>query len=234
MPVEATFIAAVIVGLLGGVHCIGMCGGIVGALSFGLPESVRAEPRRVFPFVAAYNAGRVLSYTAAGAIMGAAGRALAQAPLAAAHTPQLVLQLLAGLFMCALGLYLAGWWSGLRLLEQGGAVLWRRVEPLGRRLFPVRRVRHALLLGLLWGWLPCGLVYSALTWSLAAGSAGRGALLMLGFGLGTLPLLMLMGLSAARLAAFVRQPLVRRIAGAAVALYGVYTVFLAVRAMLAG
>jgi len=231
MPVEATFIAAMIVGLLGGVHCIGMCGGIVGALSFGLPESVRSEPRKVLPFIAAYNIGRILSYTAAGAIMGGAGRLLADAPLAAVHGPQLVLQLAAGLFMCALGLYLAGWWSGLQVLERGGAVLWRRIEPLGRRLFPVRRVPHALLLGLLWGWLPCGLVYSALTWSLASGSVGRGALLMLGFGLGTLPLLTVMGLSAARLTAFVRHPAVRRVAGTAVAFYGLYTVFLALRAM---
>ncbi|MDM7322048.1 MAG: sulfite exporter TauE/SafE family protein, partial [Gammaproteobacteria bacterium] len=110
--------------------------------------------------------------------------------------------------------------------EQAGGVIWRRIEPFARRLLPVRSPRQALLLGFLWGWLPCGLVYSTLIWALASGSPAQGALLLLGCGLGTLPNLLLMGVFAAQLGRFLRKTVVRSLAGGAVALFGVYTAFL--------
>lgn len=119
-----------------------------------------------------------------------------------------------------MGLYLAGWWNLLSHVERAGGVVWRRLEPLGRGLLPIRSARHAFVLGLLWGWLPCGLVYSALVWTVASGGALQGASLMLAFGLGTLPNLMLMGVAAAQLNRWTRQPLVRRIAGGLVMLFG--------------
>ncbi|MDM7323326.1 MAG: sulfite exporter TauE/SafE family protein [Gammaproteobacteria bacterium] len=224
MPAEASFIAAFLVGLLGGVHCVGMCGGIVGALTFGLPADVRASPARVFPYLLAYNLARISAYILAGALMGGLG-SLAM-DLVAFNAAQQVLQVLAGLFMVMLGLYLAGWWAGLARVEQAGGVIWRRIEPFARRLLPVRSPRQALLLGFLWGWLPCGLVYSTLIWALASGSPAQGALLLLGFGLGTLPNLLLMGVFAAQLGRFLRKPVVRSLAGGAVVLFGVYTAFL--------
>jgi sulfite exporter TauE/SafE len=130
---------------------------------------------------------------------------------------------LAGVFMLLLGLYLAGWWSGLRRVEQAGGRLWRYIEPLGRRLLPVRSPGQALALGLVWGWLPCGLVYSVLIWALSAGGALQGAGLLLAFGLGTLPNLLLMGAAAGWLATQVRRPAVRQVAGALVSLFGLYT-----------
>ncbi|MGK0673742.1 MAG: sulfite exporter TauE/SafE family protein [Halothiobacillaceae bacterium] len=224
MPAEASFIAALLVGLLGGVHCVGMCGGIVGALTFGLPAEVRASPARVFPYLLAYNLARIGAYTLAGALMGGLGWLAMD--LVAFHAAQQVLQVLAGLFMVMLGLYLAGWWAGLARVEQAGGVIWRRIEPFARRLLPVRSPRQALMLGFLWGWLPCGLVYSTLIWALASGHPAQGALLLLGFGLGTLPNLLLMGVFAAQLGRFLRKPLVRTLAGGAVALFGVYTALL--------
>ncbi len=224
MPTEASFIAALLVGLLGGVHCVGMCGGIVGALTFGLPAEVRQSPARVFPYLLAYNLARITAYTVAGALMGALG--WLATGLVAVHAAQQVLQVVAGLFMVALGLYLAGWWMGLARVERAGGVIWRQVEPFARRLLPVRSPRQALVLGFLWGWLPCGLVYSTLIWALASGSPTQGALLLLGFGLGTLPNLLLMGVFAAQLGRFLRKPMVRSLAGGAVALFGVYTALL--------
>ncbi len=218
----ATLAAAFLVGLTGGVHCVGMCGGVVGALGFGLPESVRGRVAGVVPFLLAYNLGRLLSYAAAGALMGGLG--LAAARMAALHDVRLVLQMVAGLFMVALGLYLAGWWYGVARLERIGGGVWRRLEPFGRRLLPVSSVPQALLFGLVWGWLPCGLVYSVLIWSLSAGGVVEGALLMAGFGLGTLPNLLAMGFFAARLSAFLRKQAVRRVAGAAVILFGLWSV----------
>ena len=223
------FLSALLVGLFGGVHCVGMCGGIVGALGMSLPRAGRRTPLVQLPYLLAYNLGRILSYTLAGALMGGAGAWLMAGT--GLRQAQGVLQLLAGVFMLLLGLYLAGWWSGLAHIERLGSRFWRHLEPLGQRLLPVRSLPGALGLGLVWGWLPCGLVYSVLIWSLSAGGAAEGALLMLGFGLGTLPTLMLMGLVAARLAAWVRRPWSRRVAGTLVLAFGVHTLLLAVRGL---
>jgi sulfite exporter TauE/SafE len=150
------------------------------------------------------------------------------------HAAQLVLQLVAALFMVVLGLYVAGWWNGLLRVERiGGRLIWQRLQPLGRRLLPVQSPARAFQLGLLWGWLPCGLVYSVLIWSVAAGSALHGAALMLSFGLGTLPTLLAMGTFAAALTVWVRRPAVRRAAGGliiALALMQMYAVWRSVAA----
>ncbi len=207
-------IAAFLVGLLGGVHCVGMCGGIVGAVSVGLPGQSR------WPLLLGYNAGRIASYTLAGAVAGGLG--LFFSGLLPVRHAQQALLAVAALFMILLGLYLGGWWPLLARLERLGGHLWKRIEPLGRGLLPVRRPGQALALGLLWGWLPCGLVYSVLIWSVSAGGAAQGALLMLAFGLGTLPNLLLMGAAAARLQGLVRRPGVRRAAGALILLFGLY------------
>lgn len=229
MAPEFSYLAAFLVGLLGGVHCIGMCGGIVGALSMGLQQDTARAGRTLWPELLAYNGGRILSYTLAGAVMGGLG-ALA-ADMAAMHGARLWLQLLAALFMIAMGLYLGGWWFGLAQLERAGQRLWALISPLGRRLMPVRHAGQALALGLLWGWLPCGLIYSVLAWSMAAGGALEGAGLMLSFGLGTLPNLMLMGLAALKLKAWMHRVWVRRGAGLLVLGFGLYGLFAGVWAM---
>jgi len=217
---EITLAAAFIVGLLGSTHCIGMCGGIVGALTLGLPEPQRAAPRRLLPYLIAYNTGRIASYSLAGALAGYAGAQLDRLVLSQV---QVVGHYVAGMFLVALGLYLAGWWQGLVWLERGGALLCRRVEPLGRRLLPVRHPVQAIGLGLLWGWLPCGMVYAALAWALTVADPGRGAALMFAFGLGTLPMLLLLGGTAASANRLLRQPALRGIAGAAIIAFGLYT-----------
>jgi sulfite exporter TauE/SafE len=198
-----------------------MCGGIVGALSFGVPEQVRGRPGRFLPYLLAYNGGRLASYAFAGALMGGVG--LLASNLVALHEAQRVLLIVAGLFMLALGLYLGGWWGGLARIERAGGKVWRYVEPFGRKFVPVRSPGRALALGLVWGWLPCGLVYTSLIWTLSAGGPVQGALLMLSFGLGTLPNLLAMGLVATRLARFTRLVWVRHTAGTLVLLFGVMT-----------
>lgn len=218
--IEMNYLVAFTVGLFGGVHCVGMCGGIVGALSFGLPEHARGRFGALLPYLINYNLGRLLSYTLGGAVVGGIG-ALA-ANMVVLHQAQILLQVVAGVFMVAMGLYLGGWWYGMGHLERIGGKAWRMIEPLGRRLLPVRRPSQALLMGLVWGWLPCGLVYSALIWAISAGSAQEGALLLLSFGLGTLPNLMLMGILAGRLTALLRRPPVMHLAGAVVTVIGLF------------
>ncbi len=221
---ETSYIAALLVGFFGGVHCVGMCGGIVSALSIGTDAS--AGWRRLLRLQLGYNLGRIASYTVAGAIAGGIGLLLARRQ--SGFEAQRLLYLLAAVMTLLMGLYLGGWLNLLRRIEQAGGFLWRRIEPLGRRFLPVRGVPQAIALGLVWGWLPCGLVYSVLIWSLSAGSAPHGALLMLCFGLGTLPNLLLMGVVAARMREFTHIPWVRHLAGGAVIAMSVYMFWQAV------
>lgn len=214
MP-DSAFFALFLVGLLGGTHCVGMCGGIVGALAMGGPAR--------WSMHLAYNAGRIASYAAAGAIAGALGAA--SLGLEGQLPVRLILYFLANLMLVALGLYLVGVTRALAFTERAGQALWSRLQPLTRRFLPARNVGQALPLGLLWGWLPCGLVYSALASALTAGSPGRGALAMLAFGLGTLPNLLLAGILLARLNEFVRRPAVRLCSGLLVLGFGLYGLF---------
>lgn len=217
MPHDITLVSALVVGLLGSTHCVGMCGGIVGTLSLAAAGS-RAQH---WSFLVAYNLGRIASYAAVGALLGALGEQLFEfLPAPAARTGA---RLLSAGFMIALGLYLTGWWTGLGALERVGARLWRHVAPFARRLLPVRRLRQAWLVGMVWGFLPCGLVYSVLAWSLGAGSAAGGAALMAAFGAGTVPLLLVSGGFARTLGAAVRGARMRRICGLAVLAFGLYS-----------
>jgi sulfite exporter TauE/SafE len=211
MP-ENSFFALFIVGLLGAGHCAGMCGGIVGALSLQGPQGAASVPIHL-----AYNLGRIASYMAAGLFVGALGQAAGQL-----FSIQQGLYLFASLMLVAMGIYLLGLTQSLAWIERSGQAVWRRIQPLTARFLPVRGVSQALPLGLLWGWLPCGLVYSALTTALASGSAAKGALLMGAFGLGTLPNLLLAGLLLMRFRRFAQARATRIVSGLLVLGYGLY------------
>jgi uncharacterized protein len=212
-----------VVGLLGSVHCAGMCGGIVGALSVapivGRPVPIPVVAAR--PQVAnvlAYNTGRIGSYMVAGALAGG----LAQGAHALAQLPALQTGAywLANLMLAALGLYLMDAWRGLAYLEQGGRIVWRGVSPLLRKVGPLDAPGRMFVAGGVWGWLPCGMVYSVLVTAMLSGSAGGGALVMLAFGLGTLPMLLGLGLMGARLRGWLASPRVRFAAGVVVLGFG--------------
>jgi sulfite exporter TauE/SafE len=207
-------VSALILGLLGGGHCIGMCGGLMGALTLAIPAEQR---QRRLQLLLAYNLGRIASYTLAGLLLGAAGWALASGPAATA------LRVLAGLLLIAMGLYLGGWWSGLTRIEALGRGLWRHIQPVASRLLPVSSLPRALVLGSLWGWLPCGLVYSTLLWAASQGNALNSAALMLAFGLGTLPVLLATGMATERLSALLRRQGVRMAGGILVILFGLWS-----------
>lgn len=206
--------SAMVLGLLGGGHCLGMCGGLMGALTLAIPPAQRSRRLRL---LLAYNLGRVLSYATAGLLLGLAGWALANSPVA------LAMRVLAGLLLVAMGLYLAGWWSGLTRIEGLGRGLWRHIQPLATRLLPVSSLPRALLLGALWGWLPCGLVYSTLLWAASQADALDSAALMLAFGVGTWPVLLATGLAAERVNRLLRQRSVRMAGGLLVVLFGLWT-----------
>ena len=217
--IETGYIALFLIGLLGGTHCVSMCGGIVGALSVQIP----GQQRRQWPIHLAYNLGRISTYVAMGALLGAVGPAglLFNDVLPV----QMALYVLANLMLVALGLYLTGFTQLLAPIERVGMGVWKRVQPLTRRFIPARHVGQALPLGVLWGFLPCGLVYSVLTTALLTGSATRGAGMMLAFGLGTLPNLMLAGMLFKRFRDITRNTRVRFAAGMLVLGFGLFGLY---------
>ncbi|MBI5438509.1 MAG: sulfite exporter TauE/SafE family protein [Nitrosomonadales bacterium] len=219
---DFSIIAVFFVGLLGGVHCVGMCGSIVGIFTAQLPKpSPEPSPTGArWTLHLAYNGGRLASYMAAGALAGAVGQA--GLLLRDAVPVQHLLFALSSLMLIALGLYLAGIWGMVRRIEQVGGVLWQYIQPLARGLLPITTPSRALLFGALWGWLPCGLVYSVLVTALASGNPQGGALIMLAFGLGTLPNLLAIGLFWENISRRAQSPRVRLTAGLLVAGLGVY------------
>lgn len=222
---ESIYVTAFIVGLLGGVHCLGMCGGVVGGLTFSLEARVQTSWLRMMPYQVLYNLGRLTSYGIIGAVFGAFGVALGS--IAAFLPAQQLLQVVAGVFMIALGLYLGGWWFGVAKIERLGQSIWARLAPYAQKMTPVKHYHQAWLYGLVWGWLPCGLVYSMLIMAMTAGSPLNGATVMLAFGLGTLPNLLLMGVFAFYFTRFARMVWVKRVAGLSVILLGVWQLYLA-------
>ena len=210
---DLSFYAAVLIGLAGSVHCVGMCGGIVSAMSFAIPAH-----KPFFLYALAYNSGRIASYCLAGALTGWLGQMVTQQNQAGLS----LLQLISALFLLMLAAYIGGWWHGLKQIERAGQYLWRYLSPLAKTFIPFKTPLHALPYGMIWGWLPCGLVYSTLTWSLASGSVTTGAGIMLGFGLGTVPIMLLMALGFKHVAQIIRHPLSKQLIACCLLVYAIW------------
>jgi uncharacterized protein len=203
-------------GLLGSLHCLGMCGGLTAALGFGIPA--HAARRRLILLT---SVGRVMSYALIGLLAGALLQAMALGPWP---------RILAAIMLVLTGCYLAGWWNLLTRLEAVGAGLWRRLEPLRKSCLPIDTAAKALGFGLLWGALPCGLVYSAITFVSTASTgvmeipaAVAAALGMLAFGLGTSPAVLIGGLMASELKTWLQKPLIKPVLGILYILFGLWT-----------
>lgn len=205
-------------GLFGSLHCVGMCGGIVAAL--GQAGADRSHgPGAIAADAIPYHVGRITSYALAGAGAGAMGAAFSEGVGGG-----FAVRVAAGLLLMAGGAYVAGWWMGLGRLERVLTPLWRRISPLTKRLLPADTVPRRLALGALWGWLPCGLVLSALALAAASGGPGQGALTMAAFGLGTAPSLLAVGAFGRFVGGLGRRISVRRGAGVALCVFGLWTI----------
>jgi sulfite exporter TauE/SafE len=189
---SSSYLVAFLMGLFSSMHCIGMCGSIIGTLTLSLSPEIRNNKKLLLPFVFNYNFGRITSYTIAGAIVGVI-EAMLTLHLGQTHGHR-ALQLLSAAIMAGAGLYIAGWFPRFAYIEKAGIYFWKIIEPYGRKLIPVKNHTQAYLFGMVWGWLPCGLVYAALTLAATAGDVSKSALTMLAFGLGTLPAVMGVGI----------------------------------------
>ena len=205
-------------GLFSTLHCLGMCGGIITALvvSGGTGSSCTEAHRYIHVFL--YNLGRICSYTIAGALAGFAGANIAG--IIVPVNGHLYLQGIAGVVLMMIGLHLAGWLPKLRHIESFGVRFWNWIQPAGRLFIPVNHPGKALVLGMIWGWLPCALVYSVLVWALTSGGMPNGALIMFAFGLGTLPGMLGTGLLGSRFTDTFRRGHLRVWAGIIIFLVG--------------
>lgn len=211
--------AAFLAGFFGSLHCIGMCGGIVGVMGLSARNSQRKTFWQQLPYWLGYNFGRLTSYVIAGLIAGSIG-----AQAAGIFEPARVQNigiLLAGSFLILLGLYISGWWQGLGVLEKGGALIWQRIQPLAQKALKAPTPLRAVTTGLIWGWLPCGLVYAMLVWAMTVATPLGGASIMLAFGLGTLPMLLGLGAASQYLDKIRHDKRWRQLAGGLILLFGV-------------
>ena len=217
-------LAALLIGLLGGAHCVGMCGGIIGALSVagdpgantGAGNTARAQKLR---WLLLYNLGRLGSYVCIGLLFYLLVDSIED------YFALQFMRYIAGFILIAMGLYVANWWRGLAALERLGHCVWRYLQPCTRSLLPVRDGWQALALGGLWGWLPCGLIYSALTYAATVDSPVSAGAVMLAFGIGTLPAVMTSGLFAQRLLLWVQREKVRCLFAVVIMAFGVWTLY---------
>jgi uncharacterized protein len=217
-----TFAAAWLSGVMGSTHCFGMCSGLAGAVGM-YARNAGVTPARSFFYALLAQLGRVGSYSIAGALVGAVGSTLAVmldwARLAIA------LRMLAGALLIAMAIRVVTRVNLFSWIEKIGARLWLKIAPMGQSLArqDQRSAARALLFGAVWGWLPCGLVYSMLVFAALSGSAWRGALTMFAFGLGTLPAMLSSSLLASQLVRVLQIKSMRWMAAAVLAAFGVWT-----------
>ncbi|MFT7007362.1 MAG: sulfite exporter TauE/SafE [Colwellia sp.] len=243
------FFSAFIIGLLGSGHCIAMCGGITTMLTSAIPDNKYHNNQQIpvndqqgnqsdyqdgnqkqaskFTLVFCYNFGRIASYSFIGAIVGFTGSIAAKnigLPLAG-------LRLFSAVFMILLGLYLGKWLMWLNKIEALGKKLWQYISPLASRAIPVDTPLKALGLGAIWGWLPCGLVYSTLTWALASSSIIDGASIMFFFGLGTLPALLTLSIGFTSIKNILVNIVLRKMMALILICFGIYSFIVAYQQM---
>ncbi len=216
----STLTAAFVAGLVGSLHCVGMCGGIASALGMSQKRAETSIPPAHFAIL--YQIGRISSYAVAGMIAGSLGEVITQSEWL--KDISLYLRLFFALFIIGLGLFIAGWFPAFSIIERMGLPLWKKISPLSKKLIPVTKYPQAYALGFLWGWLPCGLTYSILLWSVSSASSLNGGLIMLTFGLGTIPAMFSVTLGAGKISKLVRYPWVRKIAGMVLIIAGVFVV----------
>ena len=206
MSSDLSILTLFLLGFFGGGHCVGMCGGLSSAFALQLPPHLNR-----LGLIVLLNLGRITSYVFIGLLLGAIGQA--GISLDNTRTLQNILYLAANVLLLLLGLYLAGLSSTASYIERLGKPIWRKLNPLLNRLLPIRSISACFGVGLLWGWLPCGLVYSASLYALGSGHALSGAAAMLAFALGTLPNLLAMGWFSSQLKDFLQNKTIRLIAG---------------------
>ena len=219
-------IVAFVVGLLSTIHCIGMCGGLVGAMTMSLSPDIRQNQIKLTQYTFAYNLGRIISYMIAGLLVGLLGQVFKDIILPENGIG--ILRLIASIMIIAMGFYIAGWFPHFSRIEKIGATVWSLLQPLGQKLLPVDKIWKAYFFGMVWGWLPCGLVYYMLLMSPANDGAINSALFMLAFGVGTLIPMMSVGFLTGKITQFRNSKRIRYLSGILLIMMGIMSLLLAI------
>ncbi len=219
----ASYLVALLMGLFSSLHCLSMCGSIIGSLTLSLRKEIREQKALLFTFILSYNLGRISSYAAAGLIAGLLGHVLSL-PFAEG-TGYRLLQIVSALIMLGAGLHIAGWFPRFAYIERAGVVVWKQIEPYGRKLMPVETKCQAYVFGMIWGWLPCGLVYTALALAAATGDVVRSTFTMLAFGAGTLPAVIGVGIMTSWAVRLSRMRKFRQAAGITLIILAILAAF---------
>ena len=219
-------IVAFVVGLLSTIHCIGMCGGLVGAMTMSLSPDIRQNQLKLTQYTFAYNLGRIISYMIAGLLVGLLGQVFKDFIMPEQGIG--LLRLIASIMIIAMGFYIAGWFPQFSRIEKIGVPVWSLLQPLGQRLLPVDKIWKAYFFGMVWGWLPCGLVYYMLLMSPANDGAINSALFMLAFGLGTLIPMMSVGFLTGKITQFRNSKRIRHLSGILLIIMGIISLLLAI------
>lgn len=215
MPLDLpTLTAAFVAGLLGGLHCAAMCGGI----ATGFPAMA---PGRAFSVALQANLGRIGSYIVAGALVGGIGGGMLR--LLRSDALALGLRMAAGVALVLVALRLLNKGGRLDMLSGPSQKVWQWLQPLHRRLLPADRTWRRLALGALWGWMPCGLSLSLLSVAWLQANTRDGALVMAAFGLATLPVMLPLTWAGARMGRWLQRPGLRRVLAGFVLVAGLLT-----------
>jgi len=204
---------------MGAGHCLAMCGGIISSLSI---SSSSKKNEKNWSFIVTYQIGRISSYTIFGAVAGWLGLQFNHV------SPLPILKILSGVLLIAMALYMSHLWMGLSYLEKVGKLVWNKISPLTKKLLPATNHKQVLFLGALWGWLPCGLVYTSLGYALSLGNVFSSSAFMLMFGLGTLPATILAGGASLSLKGFLNHRVVRVVSSLMFLGMGVFTLYMVI------
>lgn len=213
----ALLIAALLMGFFGSPHCLGMCGGLVTAFGLSMKD---VSPTKRRALVATYHLGRLTSYAFLGLMAGLIGTTVLEPLMKGNSTPRILL----GLVLVFVGVTMLGA-PFLKNLERFGMRFWQYLSPLRQKVFPLNTFPRALTAGLLWGFLPCGLVYGALLIAVVAHNPLSGAALMFVFGLGTVPMLVATHETVGWLRDKIGRFCLRQLNGAVMVLSGLAVVF---------
>lgn len=210
---------AFLMGLLGSGHCLAMCGGVSSSLTLAVKERTRVPLYTVL-----YNLGRLVSYGIAGALTAGISQELASR----SGIFNQVMAVLSGVFMILVALYIMRFTVSLTWLEFiGKKAIWQHLVKFNKYFMPVNSAPKAFGYGALWGWLPCGLVYSALMWAITTKNAFDGALFMAFFALGTMPAMLGLAFAADKFKLAINQLAVRLVLGNLLLFYGLYLLIIA-------
>jgi len=207
------------IGLFGSTHCIGMCGGILSALSIAISNKQSNNKKNKYCIL--YNIGRISMYVIIFIILSIISNLLDKAT---SEITIKILRIISGFLLVIIGLYLSNFWSGIIYLEKVGLFFWNSISILIKFIVPVNSYIKAYILGLIWGLIPCGLVYTTILLALVNTNFNFSLVLIIFFGIGTLPAMMMTGIIYTKYSFLFLDKNIKYFFGIFIILFGIWNI----------